>query len=151
MKQIHQELKKLTATVGISCSSWVTYVSNFMTSSEIPITQPPTLTSSWALEGLGLELGLQLRLGLPQSYTPARPNLMCQRARPVRSMTSPLTKLRVIIIYFQLPRHTYFYPISHALFYFQYILVSIFYSYIRQRFSLVTTSSLHRALCTSSL
>ena len=31
-----------------------------MTSSEIPITQPPTLTSSWTLEGLGLELGLQL-------------------------------------------------------------------------------------------
>ena len=29
-----------------------------MTSSEIPITQPPT--SSWTLEGLGLELGLQL-------------------------------------------------------------------------------------------
>ena len=73
-----------------------------LASSEIPITQPyPDVIVD--LRGLGLELGLELGLGLREGYAPARPNLMCQRARPVRSMTScltsPLNKLGLVIFY----------------------------------------------------
>ena len=62
-----------------------------LTLSEIPITQTPYPDVIVDLRGLGLELGLELGgLGLREGYAPARPNLMCQRAQPVRSMTSSL-------------------------------------------------------------
>ena len=58
------------------------------------------------LEGLGLELGLQLRLGLHASSP--KPNVSACVTRPFHDVimltSSSLTKLRVIIVYFYLPR-----------------------------------------------
>jgi len=71
-----------------------------LTSSEIPITQPyPYVIVD--LRGIGLELGLELRLGLHASSP--KPNVSACAARlfhDVIMLTSSLTKLRVIIIYF---------------------------------------------------